>query len=519
MHDDNRPRRVIPRWRPSWVTATTVEAKSQKLPEHAGELKSSAIDEIKIKRRELSVSKTVPVAAELMFLAASSGNEEAAQEAARLILANEQNIGSGELIKTAKKVLDGRGHSSGVFAAKDFVRRARALLSIDYNNPVIHTDIALALTSLQQNDAALKYIRMAQNLAPQSRFVTRAVTRYFLHIGDHEAAHQILKRSPLLKEDPWIKASEIAVATLRGRTSVHLKQVLRDFDMGSSVQCTELYSAAGTVELMSGVRKKAKLLFNSSLKAPNDNSVAQAEWAASRLNLVVDENALNVPRSFEANSHNAYRRQEISEAIDYAKQWADDEPFASRPLDALCYFLSLDERYDEAREYASSLASRARDDVYPALNLLFTRILTGDLDAALEDFFILGKHAEIKSAAPHYLANGGALAYALNDFEKGREFYVAAIKAAKMKGEPHSEALARAYFARMAKRAGDPQADSIIKESVEAVPRLPSAGAIYVMHGLASESKKKELDKIASKRVAKPEWRWDAITNTLKLLQ
>lgn len=519
MHDDHRPRRVIPRWRPSWITATTVEAKSQKLPETAEEIKNYSFDEVSRKRQEFVASKTVPVAAELMFLAASSGNEPAAQEAARLIIENERNIGSSQLVKTAKKVLDGRGHASATFAAKDFVRHARSLLAIDYNNPVLHTDVALALTSLQKNEAALKYIRTAINLAPNSRFITRAAARYFLHIGDHDAAHEILKQSPLLKGDPWIKASEIAVATLRGRSSVHLKQVLRDFDMGASLQCTELYSAAGTVELISGGRKKAKSLFNSSLRAPNDNSVAQAEWAASRLNLVVDENALKVPRSFEANSHNAYRRQEISDAIDHAKQWADDEPFASRPLEALCYFLSLDERYDEAREYASSLTLRAKDDVGSALNLLFTRVLTGDLDSALDDFFTLGKHVEIKNFAPHYLANGGALAYALNDFEKGRDFYLAAIKAAKIRGEPHSEALARAYFARMAKRAGDPQSDEIIKESVDLVPRLPSAGAIYVMHGLVSESKKKELDKVASKRVAKPEWRWDAITNTLKLLQ
>lgn len=519
MHDDNRPRRVIPRWRLSWITATTVEAKPQQPPKNVEEIKLYSAEEVSRKQRELEISKSVPVAAELMFLAATSGHEMAAQNAAQIILDREHSIGSSQLIKSAKKVLDGRGHSSGSFAAKDFVRHARSLLAINYDNPILHTDIALALTSLQENEAAAKYIRTALNLAPNSRFVTRAAARYFLHVGDNEAAHELLKRSPLLKGDPWIKASEIAVATLRGHSSVHLKQVFRDFEIGTSFQCTELYSAVGTVELLSGGRKKAKLLFTDSLKKPNDNSVAQAEWAATRLNLVVDEKALNVPRSFEANSHNAYRRQEVSDAIVFAKQWADDEPFASRPIDALCYFLSLEERYDEAREYASSLASRAKADIEPALNLLFTRILTGDLNNALDDYYHLGRHAEIKNVAPHYLANGGALAYALNDYEKGREFYTASIKAARMKGEPHSEALARAYFARMATRAGDPQADSIVREAADIVPRLPSAGAIYVMQGLVGENKKKELGKIASKRVAKPEWHWDAITNTLKLLQ
>ena len=84
--------------------------------------------------------------------------------------------------------------------------------------------------------------------------------------------------------------------------------------------------------------------------------------------------------------------------------------------------------------------------------------------------------------------------------------------------EPYTEGLARAFFARIATDVGDPQAISIVKESAEIVPRLPSAGAIYVVQSLVNPTKRKELQATAASRVAKRVWHWDAITNTLRML-
>jgi hypothetical protein len=88
-----------------------------------------------------------------------------------------------------------------------------------------------------------------------------------------------------------------------------------------------------------------------------------------------------------------------------------------------------------------------------------------------------------------------------------------------MRGERHSEALAQAFFARLATQAGDPQAPAIVQEAAERVPRLPSAGAIFVVQGLVDSSKRKALQSTAGARVAKRKWRWDEITNTLMLLE
>jgi tetratricopeptide (TPR) repeat protein len=521
MLDDQRPRRVVPRWRPSWVTATTAEAKSTLRPTKQSDDSKKKVDlEVTHKIRELEVVRSVPIAAELMFLASTAGNEVAARQAANVILASRDQIGSAQLVRSAQQVLHGGSAERVDSASKDFVKHARSLLAIDYRNPVLLMDTARELAVMRKDKAALRYVRAAVALAPNSRFVLRAAARYYLHIGEHEIAHDLLRRSPLLGSDPWVQASEIAVATVRGKTSNLARQAVKRLSETKQVgaEVTELASAVGTVELLSGSDKKAKVLFKQALSHPNDNSLAQAEWAATKLKLVVDHQALQTPMSYEANSHNAYRRQEIAAAIDHAVLWAKDEPFASRPMDAQCYLLSLEGRYTEALAAAKVAHDLDGDDIGPALNLLFAQIQAGDLDDAMEDFLRLGRHPDLKLHATHYLANGGALAYAMGDFEQARQLYQRAIKSARIRGEHHTEGLARAFFARIATHVGDPQALTIVQEAADTVPRLPSAGAIYVVQSLVDATKRKELQATASARVAKRVWHWDQITNTLMML-
>lgn len=520
MLDDQRPRRVVPRWRQSWITATTAEAKASTPATISNDEKSKIARELADKARELDVARSVPVAAELMFLAVAAGNEAAAKRAAKVILSSQDQIGSRQLTRSAQRVLSAESTDRSEAASQDFIRHARSLLAIDYRNPILLMDIARELTALRQHKGALRYVKAATALAPNSRFVIRSAARYYLHIGEHEIAHDLLRRSPLMASDPWVQASEIAVATVRGRTSSIARQVIRTLSDAKHVgaDATELASAAATVELLSGSEKKAKALFRHALTNPNDNSLAQAEWAASKLNLVVEHSALQVPMSFEANSHNAYRRLQIADAINQASLWAKDEPFASRPMHTQSYLLSLEGRYKEAMVTAKAAHDLDGGDLGQALNLLFTQIQAGDVDECMEDFLRLGRHPNLSKYATHYLANGGALAYALGDFDQARHLYQRAIKAARARGEPYSEGLARAFFARIAVSVGDPQAAMIVQDAAEVVPRLPSPGAIYIVQGLVDAATRRELQTTATARVATRKWHWDAISNTLLML-
>ena len=522
MFDEMRDRRVVPRWRSSTLVAKSAEARSAPPGE-----RSDATDEIRQKLLEFETRPSVPVAAELMFLGISGENEDVARRAAQLILDNALSIGATQLVSTAKKILGAADEERVATYGGEFIRRARKLLLIDYRNPVLLMDIARELTAKRRPDKAERYVQTALALAPRSRFVLRSAARFFLHIEDAGRAHDVLRKSPLFESDPWIRASEIAVATVRNKTSAIAKQTLRgllDAKAQPPSRCTtELASAIATLELRAGSNKHAKQLFKQSLVAPNDNSLAQAEWAAARLGLVVDPTALQVPFSYEANANNAYRHLQIDAAINFAKEWAQDEPFASRPYDMLCYMRCIAGQYQEAFEDAqNALDVGNADDIGLNLNLLFTRIqLGGDLSAAYRSLLYLAKRPDAKNYATHILANMGALAYMTGDVEDmklAREFYQRAIQVARSRNQVHTEALARAYFSRAAANAGDPQSVAILAESTPLVERLPNAGAIVIVRSLVDVKTQQQLEATALKRIAKRRWEWDAASNTLQAI-
>jgi tetratricopeptide (TPR) repeat protein len=383
-------------------------------------------------------------------------------------------------------------------------------------------DVARDLTAKMQERAALRYVRIAVALAPQSRFVIRAAARYFLHIGEHDRAHEILRRSPILRSDPWVQASEIAVATVRGKNSDLLRSALRTLkgQVQIGVDQSELASAVGTVELNEGSSKSARTLFQQSLSSPNDNSLVQAEWAATRLKLAIDSTALSLPLSFEANSNNAYRRLLIPDAIKHAKNWSEDEPYASRPLGALCYLYCLDGRFVEAEAAVeSAIRAEGKPSTSSLLNKIFVRTELGKLDGAEAELLQVASRPDAKDHAVHILANAGAIAYSNGASENGRDFYLRAIKVARSRGSVSEEALARAYFARAALLHGDPKAAEIVKEAEEGVRLLPSPGAIHIVSRLVGDKERRALEAVADNRVAKVRWAWDALSNTLGLLE
>lgn len=519
MHEESKPRNIVPRWRSSSLTSRTSEANFG--------LARPAIDyasDLGLSNSEFEQTPTVPIAAELMFLAKEAGVADLTLKAANFLLTKENSVSSSSLINFAKRVSEElpmaapATHKSGA----PFLKEARQLLAIEYRNPVLLVDVARELTSMGHHQGALRYIRAAIAMAPESRFVVRSSARYFLHIGEYEYAHDILRRAPNIKSDPWLQASEVAVATIRKRPSLLTKNTFRSLLEAKHIgqERSELACAVATMELNSGANKNAKQLFNKTLVHPNDNSLAQAEWAAERLKLVVDERVLNTPLSFEANSSNAYRRLEIKEAIEHALRWAQDEPFASRPFDSLSYFYSLDDDFESALQ-SGEKAIRIEDDEKMAhhLNRLFAKIQLGQIDDAYPELLRLAQRSDAKSHAVHLCADYGALAYATDDLEQGRLFYERAIEMARKRNDPHSEGQALAFFARAAVAHKDPNVVAILEQANSRVMKLPSQGAIYVVSRLVDDEKRKALVATAAARVQKRVWSWDAASNTLRTLE
>lgn len=515
MLDESVPRRVVPRWRSSWVAATTPEARANKQG-NASDLSST----VRLAETEFRANSSVPIASELMFVASQAGNSKLAQEAARSILAKKNDISTFSLIRSAQRVLSGNVEDSQTKTNNEFVRLGRKLLLQNYNNPILLTDVAHALTANGQSGSAERFIRSALHFAPSNRFVLRSAVRYYLHVGQKDYAHNLLLKSPLLRGDPWIQASEIAVSSVLGKTSKFVKGVDRLLQEAPvlALNFSELGSAIATVHLNSGSDKKAKKLFAKSLINPNDNTVAQAEWAARRLGLVVTEQALKVPLSFEANSTHSYRLLEIENSIQQAMQWLDDEPFSSRPIGWLGYLHSINDEFEKAAEYHQRLVQlESQASTSDLLNLNFSRIESGSVEDAAFQLIELSRAADIGAHSAHMFANAGALSYATGDQESGRKLYQRAIDAAKTRSEANTEALVRAFFARAAVKYGDPRRDAILEEATKHSTLNTNPGATHVLRRLVDTTRRAELEVSALKKVAKQKVVWDSATNTLTI--
>lgn len=515
MIEGNTPRRVVPRWRSSWHTATTPEARA--ILSGLSEDFASALARAEA---EFTAAPSIPIAAELMFVATQANNENLALVAADAILKQKEQISSTSLLAAARRVRDGDGGRGFEGSRNDFVRTARKVLNKDFNNPVLLTDVALALTASGNAKSAERYIRSALHLAPANRFITRSAVRYFLHIGDREQAHKLLLRSVLLGGDPWIQASEIAVASVLGKTSKLAKSAENQLSAQPilPIALSELGSAVATVHLNAGSDKKAKRLFAKTLANPNDNVVAQAEWAARRLNLVVSEAALQVPFSYEANSSHSYRTLDIKKAIEQAIFWKDDEPFASRSVGWLAHLYAVDDDFENALKYHElALQLEDKPSLVASLNLNFSHIENERLEEASGELVALSGRSDANESLAQILANAGALCYARGEFEEGRKYYEQGAIAAKNRSDLATEALVRAFFARAAVKYGDPHAEAIVRASADFPHMNLSPGGTHVVRKLVSSSIRQKLERSSNSKVARSKLEWDPKTNILRL--
>jgi len=162
--------------------------------------------------------------------------------------------------------------------------------------------------------------------------VTRSAARFYLDIDDKESAHDVIVRNEMVKDDPWLLASEISVSLVRERFSKNIK---KSAGMLSSSQfdafsLSELASTLGTVELLDGSIKKSRNYFRQALILPNDNSFAQAEWAkAHKISLdITGAQAKQVQRNYEAQSLYKFYTDQFEDALEESIEWLYDMPFS-----------------------------------------------------------------------------------------------------------------------------------------------------------------------------------------------
>lgn len=320
-------------------------------------------------------------------------------------------------------------------------------------NPFLYTELARLYTIIGQKESAKKNILIAKYIAPNNRYILRSFARLMAHFNDIEQAHNALRKNVITKFDPWLLASEIAFASLRNKHSNLIKNgnELINSKKFKAFSLSELASSLGTVELLHGSRKKSLSLFQTALICPNDNSLAQVEWANNKGDLFdLDINKYAIQNSSEAITLGNYYNEDWAKAIENAEKWFIDMPFAKRPImfgsHAAGFYL---EDYETAIKFCKAGLISNPNDPQLINNIAYSYALNNDPTNA---FHYLDK-IDINSVKEDHnkiclMATKGLAYYKMKLPEKGRELYLLALLEAKQKNFKHYYDMALMHFTR-----------------------------------------------------------------------
>lgn len=463
-------RRVIPRWR-DFRTASAL-----------GELASPSatpnrafFNELHFEQR-ISVwrsSPNVAVAAELVAIALVLGRQTDVADAASFLLTKGSSA-TAAVRDIAHHVLFGAhtphlgepdDPSSGQLRAA--VRAFRSRLNASSRSPFPWADLARVYSLLGQRDKSLGAMTVALRLAPTNRFVLRCAARLYVHADRPDEAHDVLRRSPATRHDPWLMSAEIAVASVAERSSSLARLARRELeaDKYPARHATELASAVATQELFAGDHRRARQLFEKSLVSPTENAVAQAEWASQEVpGIVVEDHKLNVPRSFEASALKAFHAAEWQSGLRSCERWLWDEAFSKRPAVMASYFASVAlEDFGLAETFARRGLLANPGDPLLTNNLVVALANQGFLDQATRVFDSIDRSAAEESLAATLLATQGLLRFRAGDRESGIRLYYESIQSPRGRSDPKFRALALGHLAREAVRARLAQAEERLR--------------------------------------------------------
>jgi tetratricopeptide (TPR) repeat protein len=486
IHDP--PRQVVPRWRPFEQTL----ARGELLPTAPLVAPRFTEEAVESQLYDWKDHQSLSIAADLVSVAFTLGLNSVALDAAEFLwrhgeapptarslaatylkaagidLPNEQDFGSlDEIIG----VPDPLTHADRVHIAA--IHRLRARLSVYARNAIDWTTLALHYTSLGSIEKATRAVSVALGLAPQNRFVLRAASRFFLHIGEHDRAHKLLSRSGIVRTDPWILAAEIATADAIRRDSSFTKLGKKALEAGrfNDRQASELASAVGTLEFKAGNEKKGRKIIDVSLREPSENAIAQAAWIARTIS-----NRVEVPQSessAEATAWTTLADGSWERSLEESDKWQADQPFSSRPAAHGSFIAStVFEDFEKTMDLARSGLRSNPDDVTLLNNCAFAAAMRGEIELAKEFMAKVPDRGSKELPSIAAIATRGLIAFRSGSPEKGRILYRLAIETARAAGQLQHEAQAKVYLAMEEVRAGSPDAVQLCRDAIQAARSL-----------------------------------------------
>ena len=439
-------RKVVPNWRPFQETSYLGELSFCYAP--SGNY-HYPIEEYINSWRE---NRHILFASELLSAAVSNDqlNNDIVKDAASYIIQN-KNIANSAQIELAETILESPEIENVEIGIDKILEKLSQIQDIQIKikqlkyeinkfpyNPILYVEIARNYIMLGQNDKAILNMNIALHLAPNNRYVTRSAVRMYIHLDDMELAHNVITSNSTFKYDPWLLAPEISLKLMMNKSSNFIKQArnLLNQDV-SPFYITELASSLGTLEYYYGGKRKSRDLFCQSLIMPNDNSLAQAEWAfLKQIPIRIKrETVESVKRNHEAQSLYSYYVGDYNRALEETVDWLSDSPFSEEAtLRGSSIAYNFLKKYDiAARILNIGLKAHPGDPVF-LNNLAYTLALDNKVDEAqkrMDELQRISRFDMDESTAVCMKATQGLIAYRKGKIEDGRRLYLEAINDSK----------------------------------------------------------------------------------------
>ncbi len=468
---NNRRGRVIPRWLeyPKALKGGELVI-PRKTPFEVNDRTKNTIDK---EYQEFKLTPSLEIACSLLGAAIVVGDRTLAEEMARFI--KEKKGIDKAFLALADKILN-RGSTAEVAVETNLhIAQTKSWINKFPRNAIAWIELARLYTIKGQKHKAKRAVLVALGLAPFDRYIVRCAVRFFLHIGDNDSAWHYIQRASRQGFDPWLKAIEINVSLISGKSTPSLKGYLpKDHTDVNVFHYSELFESTGLLELDAGNQSKAKKQFRKAWIDPSESVITHAEWIIrNKLPGLRKTTSLNFGKSMEALTWIHYFDLKVDKSLETVKEWELEEPYSKYPFIVGSSIASNIGRPDEGAEIAQRGLTSNPDDIMLNNNHCYALLRAGRVREAEN---LIGKiKAGINSEYGIYcLATRGLFEFKKNNIHIGRRLYFEVIE--KCQREHNHDLHAKAYLslALTEIEASTPEAKETIEKAIAASNKISS---------------------------------------------
>ena len=436
-------RKMVPRWREFRRTPAR-ELESHVAKSRDKRLEQSLLRRFRILYKIWQESPTLENAAEVVDAAVFVKDRNLAVGPAKQLKKDDETMAA--VRKVATYVLAEQNsnqikisqHGDMQQVKRQRISALKKIINSEPRNALAWVEKCRLHAELGDVEAGSRAANYAIGCAPNNRFILRCICRFWVHVGNFERAHDTLRRSSLLKSDPWIQAAEISMSEIRGRSPQFIKRARESLNNTklSDFHLSELAAAMGTLEASNGKRRLANKLFKRSLIDPTDNSLSQAFWVAEeeKLGLSVDASKLKMDGSAEARLYWAELQNDWQSAVEASDEWINDESFSLKAAANGSFIATgILSDHDRAVQFCDKGLIANPRNLILVNNMVVALCRAGNLERAEQLLPILRGCTMEEEARPAASATLGLFGFRKGLIDEGRRYFLNALEMSEKK--------------------------------------------------------------------------------------